>query len=610
MTQHRVPLEYRVPLDDIGFTLRHIANLDALCELCGCEPLDLELVDGVLEEAGRFFEQVVAPTNRAGDTVGSQRNEDGSVTAAPGLVAAHRQYVAAGWNGVAMPTDYGGGGFPCLLGIAVQEMLASANMGYSLCSLLTQAAIDALVYHGSKSQQQTYLAKMVSGEWSGTMNLTEPQAGSDVGALTARAEPSGDGTWRIVGQKIFITWGEHDLTDNIIHLVLARIPGAPLGTSGISLFIVPKFLVNADGSLGRRNDVRCAAIEHKLGIHASPTCVMTFGDDGGATGYLVGEENAGMAAMFTMMNQARLSVGLEGVALGERAYQQALGHALQRRQGTVLGGATGEPCLIIEHPDVARMLLDMRAAIAAMRGLCYRNAEALDLAAKAVDEATRSQASERAALLTPLSKAWCSDLGCELTSTAIQVFGGMGYIEETGVAQHFRDARIAPIYEGTNGIQALDLVGRKLPMRDGEVVTELLASVAMTVESAGKIAGLEVASKHLAAANTATSVATEWLLERLGSGRADSLAGATGYLEMLAVTTAAQALTDGAVSAARQRNVDVASDPDVASDLATDRAVLARTFAVNRLARVPGMLAAVTAGASDLQTARHRLLRQ
>lgn len=605
MTQDQATLDYRAPLDDIRFALRHIANLDALSELNGFEHADPELIDGLLAEAARFFEQVVAPTNRVGDTVGSQRNEDGSVTAAPGLVAAHRQYVAAGWNAVAMPTDYGGGGFPWLLGIAVQEMLASANMGYSLCSLLTQAAIDALVHHGSEQQKETYLPKMVSGEWSGTMNLTEPQAGSDVGALTARAKPNGDGTWRIIGQKIFITWGEHDLTDNVIHLVLARTPGAPVGTSGISLFVVPKFLVGDDGSLGTRNDVHCTSIEHKLGIHASPTCVMTFGDEGGATGYLVGEENAGMSAMFTMMNQARLSVGLEGVALGERSYQQALGHALQRRQGTALGGAPGESSLIIEHPDVARMLLDMRSAIAAMRGLCYRNAEALDLAAKAPDETTRIQASERAALLTPLSKAWCSDLGCELTSTAIQVFGGMGYIEETGVAQHFRDVRIAPIYEGTNGIQALDLVGRKLPMRDGEVVAELLASVATTVESAAEFAGLRVVADHLATAHTATVAATEWLLERLSSERADAFAGATGYLEMLAVTTAAQALADGAVDAAKHRDFDADSAD---SDVAADRAVLARVFAVNRLARVPGMLAAVSAGASDLQMARKRLL--
>ena len=596
--------EYKAPLDEIRFTLRHVADLDALGRLEGFEHTDPDLVDGLLDEAARFFEQVVAPTNRVGDTVGSQRNDDGSVTAAPGLAKAYRQHVAAGWNGVAIPAEHGGGGFPWLLGIAVQEMLASANMGYSLCPLLSQAAIDALLHHGSESQRETYLPKMVTGEWSGTMNLTEPQAGSDVGALTSKAQPNSDGTWRITGQKIFITWGEHDMADNIIHMVLARTPGAPVGTSGISLFIVPKFLVNDDGSLGERNDVYCVSIEHKLGIHASPTCVMAYGDDGGAIGYMVGGENAGMAAMFTMMNNARLSVGLEGVALAERAYQQALDHALLRRQGRAQGAGPGESSPIIEHPDVQRMLLDMRSAIAAMRGLCYRNAEALDWAARGPDEATRTKNSERAALLTPLSKAWCTDLGCELTSIGIQVHGGMGYIEETGAAQHFRDARIAPIYEGTNGIQALDLVARKLPMRGGQVVTDLLESIANTVESAAEFSGLKMAAEHLEAAHAATFAATEWLLERRSSVPADALAGATAYLEMLAVTTAGQALADGAVAAARS------SDSDAGDDVAADRAVLARVFSANRLARVPGMLAAVTVGAADLQSARTRLLTQ
>lgn len=596
--------EYKAPLDEIRFALRHVADVDALASLEGFEHTDPELVDGLLDESARFFEQVVAPTNRDGDLVGSQRNEDGSVTAAPGLAKVYEQHVAAGWNGVAMPAEHGGGGFPWLLGIAVQEMLASANMGYSLCPLLTQAAIDALLHHGSESQRETYLPKMVTGEWSGTMNLTEPHAGSDVGALTCRAHPLSDGTYRITGQKIFITWGEHDMARNIIHMVLARTPGAPAGTSGISLFIVPKFLVGDDGSLGERNDLRCVSIEHKLGIHASPTCVMAFGDEGGATGYLVGEENSGMSAMFTMMNNARLSVGLEGVALAERSYQQALEYALQRRQGRALGAPAGESSVIVEHPDVARMLLDMRSAIAAMRGLCYRNAEALDWAARGPDEQCRTRNSERAALLTPLSKAWCTDLGCELTSVGIQVHGGMGYIEETGVAQHFRDARIAPIYEGTNGIQALDLVGRKLPMRGGGVVADLLASIAATVESAAAFAGLKAVAEHLGAAHSATAAATEWLLEKLRSDRPDALAGATAYLEMLAVTTAGQALTDGAIAAAD------GSDLALGEDMATDRAVLARFFAANRLARVPGMLSAVTSGAADLQTAKDRLLTQ
>ena len=596
--------EYNAPLDEIRFTLRHVADLDALGRLEGFEHTDPDLVDGLLDEAARFFEQVVAPTNRDGDTVGSQRNDDGSVTAAPGLAKAYRQHVAAGWNGVAMPAEHGGGGFPWLLGIAVQEMLASANMGYSLCPLLSQAAIDALLHHGSESQRETYLPKMVTGEWSGTMNLTEPQAGSDVGALTSKAQPDSDGTWRITGQKIFITWGEHDMADNIIHMVLARTPGAPVGTSGISLFIVPKFLVNDDGSLGERNDVYCVSIEHKLGIHASPTCVMAFGDEGGATGYLVGEENAGMAAMFTMMNNARLSVGLEGVALAERSYQQALAYALQRRQGRAPGAPAGESSAIIEHPDVQRMLLDMRSSIAAMRGLCYRNAEALDWATRGPDEATRAKNSDLAALLTPLSKAWCTDLGCELTSVGIQVHGGMGYIEETGAAQHFRDARIAPIYEGTNGIQALDLVGRKLLMRGGEVVVDLLRSILDTADAAAEVSGLDEVSAILSDAYAATVRGTGWLIEKLRSDRLEALAGATAYLEMLAVTTAGKALTDGAIAAARS------SDFSIRRVVAADRALLARAFAVNRLARVPGNLAAVVAGSAHLRAARVRLLTQ
>ncbi len=592
--------QYRAPLDEIRFTLRRVANLDALCSLEGFVHAEPDLVDGLLQEAARFFEQVVAPTNRDGDTIGSKRNHDGSVTAAPGLAEAYQRHVAAGWNGVGMPTEYGGGGFPWLLGIAVQEMLASANMGYSLCPLLTQAAIDALIHHGSSEQQATYLPRMVTGEWSGTMNLTEPQAGSDVGALTSRAEPDSDGAWRIAGQKIFITWGEHDMAENIIHMVLARTPGAPSGTRGISLFIVPKFLVNDDGSLGERNDVHCVSIEHKLGINASPTCVMAFGGDRGAVGYLIGEENAGMSAMFTMMNNARLSVGLEGVALAERSYQQALDYALQRQQGRAPGAVAAGPSTIIEHPDVQRMLLDMRSTIAAMRGLCYRNAEALDWAARGPDEASRTRASERAALLTPLSKAWCTDVGCELTSVGIQVHGGMGYIEETGAAQHFRDARITPIYEGTNGIQALDLVGRKLPARKGAVVADLLESIATTVDSASRVTGLQTVGEHLGAAHSATVAATEWLTEALGSQRSDAFAGATAYLEMLAVATAGQTLADGAVAAVTDLDVDDGS--------AADRVVLARVFAVNRLARVPGMLAAVTAGSADLAAARTRLL--
>ncbi len=590
--------DYRAPLADIRFTLDHIAGLPALAELDAFAHTDPELVDGLLDEAARFFEQVVAPTNRDGDTVGSQRNDDGSVTAAPGFTKAYQQSVEAGWGGLGFPDEYGGGGFPWLLAIAVQEMLTSANMAFSLCSLLTQGAIDALLHHGTEEQQETYLRKMVTGEWAGTMNLTEPQAGSDVGALTAKAEPADDGSWRITGQKIFITYGEHDLTENIVHLVLARTPGSPPGTKGISLFLVPKFLVNDDGTLGARNDLSCVSIEHKLGIHGSPTCVMSYGDEDGAIGWMIGEENQGMRCMFTMMNSARLTVGLEGVAVAERAYQQALAYAHERRQGRSLSGEPGEASPIVEHPDVQRMLLDMKSGITAMRGLCYRNAAALDMAVAGPDEESRAKGDDLAALLTPLSKSWSTDLGCELASTGVQVHGGMGYIEETGAAQHFRDARIAPIYEGTNGIQAMDLVGRKLGLRGGQVVRDHLASIGATVASLDGVEALAPVREQLAAALTATTTATDWLLEQAAAGGiADVLTGAMAYLNMLAITTGGQVLADGAIAAT-----------GLGEDEAADRAVLARFFAANRLATVPGLLPAVTAGHDDLAAASERIL--
>jgi len=589
--------DYRAPLDDIRFALRHVADLDGLAELESFAHADPDLVDGLLDEAARFYEEVVAPTNRDGDTVGSQRNDDGSVSAAPGFAKAYKQGVEAGWGGIGMPEEYGGGSFPWLLSVAVQEMLTASNMAFSLCALLTQGAIDALLHHGTEEQREIYLRKMVTGEWSGTMNLTEPQAGSDVGALSSKAVPADDGTWLITGQKIFITWGEHDMADNIIHLVLARTPGSPPGTKGISLFLVPKILVDDDGTLGEPNDLSCVSIEHKLGIHGSPTCVMSFGDNEGAVGYMIGEENAGMRAMFTMMNSARLTVGLEGVAVAERAYQQALAYAHERLQGRALGAEPGTDSPIVEHPDVQRMLLDMKSSIAAMRGLCYRNAEAIDLSAHGADEATRTKAEELVAVLTPLSKSWSTDLGCELASIGVQVHGGMGYIEETGAAQHFRDARIAPIYEGTNGIQAMDLVGRKLGLRGGGVVRDHLASIEASVTSLDDIDDLASVRKHLAAALEATTEATDWLLDTAGSDTAAVLAGATAYLNMLAVTTGGQVLADGAVAAS-----------SLAPEVAMDRAVLARFFAANRLAAVPGMLAAVTAGGADLALAAERIL--
>ncbi len=589
--------DFRSPIADISFSLRHVADLDALAKLDGYGHADPELIDGLLKEAGRFFDEVVAPTNRDGDTVGTKLHDDGSITTAPGFADAYAKLVESGWNGIGFPEEYGGGGFPQLLSTAVQEMTTTANMAFALGPLLSQGAIEAIMHHGDETQREIYLQKLVTGEWTGTMNLTEPHAGSDVGALTSKAEPADDGTWRIFGQKIYITWGEHDIADNIVHLVLARTPGSPPGTKGISLFIVPKFLVNDDGSLGERNDLTCVSIEHKLGIHGSPTCVMQYGDNGGAVGYLLGEEHQGMRCMFTMMNNARLGVGVEGVGIAERAYQQALAYAHERTQGRAIGAEPGTESPIIDHPDVQRMLLDMKSTIAAMRGLTYRNAEALDHAHHGADEDARMKGEERAALLTPLSKSWCTDMGVELTSIGLQVHGGMGFIEETGAAQHFRDARIAPIYEGTNGIQAIDLAGRKLGLRQGGVVRDHLGEIADTIAALEGVDGLASVKEHLAAALEALTAATDHLLTVSNAGPADMLAGAMAYLNMMAVTTAGQILADGALAARSLGDAE-----------AEDRAVLARFFAANRLAGVPGLLPAVTAGSADLAAARSRLL--
>ena len=589
--------DFRVDLDEISFNLRHVADLDGLAKLEAFEHVEADVVDQVLAEAARFAEEVIAPLNRTGDTEGSRRLDDGSVATPTGFREAYRAYVEAGWGSLSIDPTYGGGGFPHLVGLAVEEMFTSACMSWSLCPLLTQGAINMLSAHGTDEQKALYLPQMASGDWTGTMNLTEPQAGSDLGAVAARALPQPDGSYRLHGTKIFITYGEHDLADNIVHLVLARTPGAPPGTRGISCFLVPKHLPAADGSPGARNDLLCVSIEHKLGIHASPTCVMSYGDGEGAVGFLVGEENGGMRAMFTMMNHARLSVGLEGVAIAERSYQQALTHAHERRQGRAPGAPAGESSAIIDHPDVRRMLLDMRSSISAMRGLAYRNAEAIDRASHESDASQRQSADEQAALLTPLSKAWATDVGCELVSVGLQVHGGMGFIEETGAAQHYRDARIAPIYEGTNGIQAADLVGRKLSMRDGGVVRDHLAQIQTTAAALDGCGDLAPVQRHLEAAVEATGTATEFLLNAEPVAR---LAGADAFLRMLAVTAGAAALADGALAATRL------GDPDAAAD----RAVLARFFAANRLSGVPGLIAAVVEPADELAAARQRILAQ
>ncbi len=578
---------YRPPLRDIEFVLEHIADLPTLAGLPAYEHVDLDTVDGLLDEAGRFMAEVVAPTNRVGDTQGAVRNDDGTVTVPEEFAKAYQQYVAAGWNGIKGDPEYGGHGFPGVVGLAVQEMLTTANMAFSLCPMLTMSTILAVSAHGTDQQKADYLAHLISGEWTGTMVLTEPEAGSDVGALRTKATPAEDGTWRIDGTKIFITWGEHDITDNIIHLVLARAPGSPPGTKGISLFIVPKFVLDADGRPGERNSVTCVSIEHKLGIHGSPTCVMAFED---AVGYLVGEVNDGMRAMFTMMNDARLHVGLEGLGITERAYQGAVAFATTRLQGRAIGAPAETTSPIIDHPDVRRMLMTMRANAEAMRGLLYDTARAIDLANHHPDSATRDHWRDRAGLLTPVAKAWCTDLGVEMASLGLQVHGGMGFVEETGAAQHYRDSRIAPIYEGTNGIQAVDLVLRKLPIGGGEAVRSYLADldgIHAEVEAAGP--ELDAIARELGEGIELLRNATEWLLA--GDDPNDRLAAATPYLRLFGIVAGGAYL--GRMAAAALGGA--AEDSFLAAKVAT-----ARFYAEQLLPQAFGLVPAATSHADVL----------
>ena len=582
-------MTYRAPVADIASALEHAAGFGpALAEgLYG--DLGEDVVQAVLEEAGRFASDVLAPLNPIGDRYGTPF-KDGIVTTAPGWREAYRAWAQAGWNGLAAPAQWGGQELPHAVNAACIEMWNSAAMAFGLGPLLTMAGVDALAAHGSDELKRAYLPKLVSGEWMGTMQLTEPQAGSDVGALRTRAERAADGSYRITGQKIFITYGEHDLTDNIVHLVLARLPDSPAGTRGISLFLVPKFLLNADGSLGARNDARAHSIEHKLGLHASPTCTMVYGDNGGATGFLIGEENRGMACMFTMMNQARLSVGLQGVAIAERATQQALAYARERRQGRASGAPSGSSP-IIAHPDVKRMLLTMRALTRAARAICYTTAVALDRAQRSADDDARKAAHERASLLTPIAKAFSTDIGNEVASLGVQVHGGMGYVEETGAAQHYRDARITPIYEGTNGIQAIDLVTRKLPLAGGATVKAYIGEIRRTVEAvnATNDAAFGWTGVRLEDAVDSLGRATDWLLGSQHNDLDMALAGATPYLRLFALAAGGALLAQEALAAKRL-------DGNGAD--ATARTATARFFAEN-LAVQAGALERTVIEAAD-----------
>ncbi|MDP2622856.1 MAG: acyl-CoA dehydrogenase [Actinomycetota bacterium] len=583
-------MTYRAPVTDMRFTLTRVVGLDRVTELDRFSHVDGDTLAGILDEAGRFMSEVVAPLGPVGDAVGSVLADDGGVATPPGYREAYRKFVEAGWPAAALPQEWGGGGLPWAIGAALQEMLTAADMAFSLCPMLTHSANDMLLQHASDEQQATYLGKLVSGEWTGTMALTEPHAGSDVGALSMRAERVADGTYRLSGTKIFITWGDHDLTDNIVHIVLARTPGAPTGTKGISCFIVPKFLVGPDGSPAQRNDLTTVSLEHKVGIHASPTCVLAFGERGeGAIGYLIGEENEGMRFMFTMMNSARLQVGLEGLAVAERAYQRAVAHATERTQGRAVGDDR-VPSPILRHPDVRRMLMLMRSQVEAMRCVMYRNALAIDLSTHHPAEAVRDAEADIAGILTPVSKAWGTDLGVEIASLGIQVHGGMGYVEETGAAQLWRDSRIAPIYEGTNGIQAIDLVTRKLPLAGGDAIRGLLAEAGR--EADGLEGDLSPIGQHLTDAVDATGKATEALLDALEERLPDALAGATPYTRMLGTTL-------GGALLARSARIAAEGAEGFSSGFLAAKAATARFYADQVLSQVPGMLPAVLAGAES-----------
>jgi 3-(methylsulfanyl)propanoyl-CoA dehydrogenase len=576
---------YQAPVDDIMHALKTAAGLDGLIASGVLEGVDEETIRAIIAEAGKFGAEVLEPLDTVGDRTGS-RLVDGKVVTPPGWKEAYAQYVAGGWNGLGAPTKWGGQELPQVVATAAAEIWDSANLSFGLCPLLTHGAIDALEAQGSEELKRTYLPKMVTGEWTGTMNLTEPHAGSDLGQLRTRAERRPDGSYRIFGTKIFITYGDHEMTDNIVHLVLARLPDAPPGTRGISLFLVPKYLVNPDGSLGARNDVICAGVEHKLGIHASPTCVMKYGETDGAVGYLVGEENRGLNVMFIMMNAARLAVGVQGVALAERATQRALAYARERRQGRSAASKSADMAPIIEHPDIRRSLMTMKALTHAARAICLVTAGDTDVARRAKDPGVRAAAANRVALLTPVAKAFATDIGCEVASIGVQVHGGMGFIEETGAAQTYRDARILPIYEGTNGIQALDLVTRKLPLEGGAVVAGYIVDLMKTVEEvrASNRPELGRMGDRLGEAVGALAEASRWMGSALQTSPEAAMAGATPYLRLFGLAAGGVYLARGALAAARE---GAGSQP----------IAVARFFAENLATAAPGLKDTVIGGA-------------
>ena len=578
-------MSYEAPVDDILFALKTATDFSG-----DQRGLDEDTLRAVLEEAGKFAAEELAPLNKAGDKTPA-RWVNGKVVASPGWKEAYAAFRAAGWSALPCPEEFGGQDLPETVAMAVCEMWNSANLAFGLCPLLTQGAIDALHVGGSDELKQLYLPRMISGDWTGTMNLTEPHAGSDLSVIKSRAERNADGTYRIFGTKIFITYGDHDLTDNIVHLVLARLPDAPAGTRGISLFVVPKRLVNADGTLGAENDVVCAGLEHKLGIHGSPTAVMKFGEKDGAIGHLVGEENRGLNVMFIMMNAARLAVGIQGVAIAERATQVAIAYAKERRQGRAASSKEPGMVAIAAHPDVRRMLLTMKSLTRAARAICYATASEADAARHGETEPDRRAAADRAALLTPIAKAFSTDIGCEVASLGIQVHGGMGFIEETGAAQYYRDARILPIYEGTNGIQAIDLITRKLPLSGGHLVKKMISEYETLARRIKGVERLEIGrmGQRLASTVVALTEATDWMTEAIEHTPNLALAGATPYLRLFALAAGGHYLAKGAMQALEQGGPH-----------AMESVGLARFFAENISVAGPGLAAMVMSGGQSV----------
>ena len=587
---------YKAPVEEIAFTLKHVAGMERAMEEGILGDLSADVLDAILAEAGRFAGDEMEPLAEIGDRQGAKL-VDGKVVLPDGWEKLYRDWIAGGWNGLTAPEEFGGQGLPHMLNIATLEMWNSASMAFGLAPTLTMGAVEALIAHGSEDLKKIYLAKLVSGEWAGTMNLTEPHAGSDVGALRTRAERRDDGTYRLFGQKIFITWGDHEAAENIVHFVLARLPDAPAGTRGISLFLVPKFLANGDGSLGARNDYFAHSLEHKLGIHGSPTCTIIYGDgkygaEKGAVAWLVGEENKGLACMFTMMNNARLAVGIQGVAIAEAATQKAVSYARERTQGRAPGATAAGMSPIIEHPDVARMLLTMKALTQGSRAICYACAEAIDMSHRDPEKARYWQ--ERAALLTPIAKSFSTDTGVDVASLGIQVHGGMGFIEETGAARLLRDARIAPIYEGTNGIQAIDLVTRKLTIGNGDHVRDFLGELRGIADAVAKsnLDGFGETAPRLEAAIADLEKASEWLLSRQAEGAvAEALAGATPYQRLFGLVLTGAYLAKGGLV-------------DAADGEGGKRIALCRFAAENLLAETAALTDRIVAGASSLEAAR------